>query len=286
MPPPPSPSRGLKSPQRTPRKAGRPAASVTTGISRASIIEVALEMSKTVPLQDLSIVMVAKTMEVTPALLHYYLGGRDSLTSGVMNAFYRKVIEAWPVSLGTADGDITAAVRTVYNMFIIYAGIASYTLLNNKFRIFQLVDDGERDYGVEMLEKFTAEVMKAGCSTERTGIYAHMMLDFAISSAHHKVAHRYPGEHRRFLRGRTDALDLRQFPAIAFTKDALINLDAQAAFDEGCRLFLTGLRSEPGRQPSSSPQGVGGTKRASAKTTERKVGTRAKPAVAKAPARS
>lgn len=226
------------------RKAGRPPATASSRIDAASITETALEMSKLTPLQDLSIVLVARKMDVTPALLHYYLGGRDSLTSRVMNAFYRIMVENWPDGTGDAEEDIRQAVRRMYEQFVRYAGIASYTLLNNRFRIFQIVGEGETDYGVAMLERFTQEVIKAGCSAARTGIYAHMLMDYAISSAHLKVAHRSPGEHRDFLESRTDLLDPAQYPAITFTRGAIVNLDAEASFEEGCRLFMIGLRSE------------------------------------------
>jgi hypothetical protein len=226
------------------RKAGRPPATASSKIDAASITATALEMSKLTPLQDLSIVLVARKMEVTPALLHYYLGGRDSLTSRVMNAFYRLMVEGWPTSTGNAEQDIRQAVRWMYDQFVRYAGIASYTLLNNRFRIFQIIEEGETDYGVQMLENFTLEVIKAGCSPDRTGIYAHMLMDYAISSAHLKVAHRSPGEHRDFLKEQTDRLDPAKYPGITFTRGAIVDLDAEASFEEGLRLFLIGLREE------------------------------------------
>src|SRR5689334_15383315 len=71
--------------QEAPRRRGRPPASEKSGTNRQAILQAALKLAKTYPLQDLSIVTVARAMNVTPALIHYYIGGRDWLTSGIMN---------------------------------------------------------------------------------------------------------------------------------------------------------------------------------------------------------
>ena len=80
------------------RGAGRPAGPTSGILDRAMILNVGLQLTKTTSLVDLSIVRVAKELGVTPALIHYYLagGGRDALTSGVMNLYYRDLIERWP----------------------------------------------------------------------------------------------------------------------------------------------------------------------------------------------
>lgn len=50
-------------------------------VTRISILRAALKLAVKTALQDLSIVTVAKSMGVTPALIHYYIGGREWLTS-------------------------------------------------------------------------------------------------------------------------------------------------------------------------------------------------------------
>lgn len=65
-------------------------------LDRSTILSVSLQLTKTVPLSELSVVRVAHELGVTPGLIHYYLRGRDKLTSGVMNAFYREAVEDWP----------------------------------------------------------------------------------------------------------------------------------------------------------------------------------------------
>ena len=86
---------GSASPPR--RRRGRPSAHKNGLLDSKLIIACAFELSKSVPLQELSIVRVATELGVTPALIHYYLAGRDALTSGVMNSFYREMLLGWPV---------------------------------------------------------------------------------------------------------------------------------------------------------------------------------------------
>src|SRR3546814_9965900 len=87
------------------RPPGRPSASEPERASRASIFRAGLELTKSVPLQDLSIVGLARSMDITPALVHYYVGSRDHLTSGIMNLFYKGTVKNWPAQTGDWQQD-------------------------------------------------------------------------------------------------------------------------------------------------------------------------------------
>ncbi|HTO60692.1 MAG TPA: hypothetical protein VMM15_05495, partial [Bradyrhizobium sp.] len=170
---------GHRGPGRPPGKQGR--------ISRVSILRLSYKLVRTVPLQELSVVVVAKALRVTPALIHYYTGGRDRLTSGTMNLFYRDLLRNMPDSTDDWAFDLLATARAIYAHLVTYAGVASYVVSRNRFRVFQMTSGGERDYGAEVLERLACCVRRAGCSAERTGIYAHLIMEFLISSAHGAV---------------------------------------------------------------------------------------------------
>src|SRR3546814_14995797 len=78
------------------RPPGRPSASEPERASRASIFRAGFELTKSVPLQDLSIVGLARSMDITPALVHYYVGSRDHLPPGIMNLFYMGTVKNSP----------------------------------------------------------------------------------------------------------------------------------------------------------------------------------------------
>ena len=234
-------ARGAKMSTRNP---GRPHKSEGRNISRVSILKCALRLAKKTPLQDLSIVTVARSMSVTPALIHYYVGGRDWLTSGIMNLFYQELLKKWPEQTGSWQDDLIVAGRVIYDQFSLYGGVAAYVVSNSRFRVFQLTSVGDRDHGVELLERFTGRVRAAGLSWDRTGVYAHLMIEFIINTAHGTSHHIFPGEHKQFLEEKTATLDAEEFPNIFLARHAPFDLDGRIAFDEGCNLFLLGLLSE------------------------------------------
>lgn len=236
----PPPAQGAKA-----RGPGRPPGTGRASASRASILRAAYKLARAVPLQDISVVMVAREIDVTPALVHYYIGGRDWLTSGVMNLFYRDLLRKLPAPTDDWRQNIVATAKATYEHFVAYGGIAAYAVSHSRFRVYQLTAFGDRDYGVEVLEAFTGSVRSAGRSEERTGIYAHLLMEFVINSAHATVRHMYPGDFKQFLEEKTDRLDPLKYPNIFFARRAPLTLDAQVAFDEGFRLFLLGIESEP-----------------------------------------
>jgi hypothetical protein len=225
------------------RRPGRPKGS-NSGISAAAILRTSYRLAKTVPLQELSIVVVAKALGVTPALIHYYMGGRDWLTSGTMNLFYSDLLKKIPRNTGDWQHDIPRAAHAIFHHLVKYAGIASYMVSHSKFRTFQLTAYGQRDYGVEVLEKLATCVLQARCTPERTGIYAHLIMEFVIGAAHRTARHLFPSEYRDFLEDKLSKLDPEKFPTLILTDAAPISLGPETAFKEEMRLYMLGLERE------------------------------------------
>jgi len=225
------------------RGPGRPSSAQSNTITRTSILRKAYKLARTVPLQDVSIVMVAREMGVTPALIHYYIGNRDWLTSGVMNLFYRDLLRKWPEPTDDWRETVQAAAEALYNHFVEYAGIASYAVMNDRFAVFQLTAFGDRDYGIEAMEKYIESLRVAGRTPERTAIYAHLLRQFIINAAHSAARHMYPSDYKDFLLDKMTKLDAVKYPNITGSPPLMLN--AQAAFQEGLRLFVLGLEREP-----------------------------------------
>ncbi|MDB5871613.1 MAG: TetR family transcriptional regulator [Ramlibacter sp.] len=242
------------------RGPGRPAGTSQGLFSRESIIATALNLARQVPLHELSIVRAAHELNVTPGLIHYYLKGRDALTSGVMNAFYRELVESWPELDGHWRRDLEAICMAVYNAHARYPGIAAYVLSHNKFRMVQAVQPGETDYGVLLFEKFTSAVRNMGFDAARTGVYAHLLNEFITGYAQATAAHRWPGEHARFLDSKLAELDRRQYPSAHFVSKTFSRLDGASAFETGLALFLNGLDLERRRYRAAAASRTGAKK--------------------------
>jgi len=230
--------------KKTPRRRGRPATHENGVLDSRLIISCAFELAKTLPLQELSMVRVARELGVTPALIHYYLDGRDALTSGVMNSFYREMLADWPVASGRWREDIQAVADHVYAIYVAYAGVAAYVISHTRFRMAQRVAPGETDYGLLLFERIVGVVREAGFDAARTGMYANLLMEFIISGAYATVRHRWPGEHGDFLDRVFAKLDRKQYPHTQFVRSTLISLDGSAAFREGMHLVLNGIDQE------------------------------------------
>lgn len=226
------------------RRPGRPDSKNAGSVNRLAILRMAMKLAVSTPLQDLSIVTVAKAMNVTPALIHYYIGGRDWLTSGVMNLFYRDLLRKWPKPTGDWRKDLEAAAHCLYDHFVRYSGIAAYVVSNSRFRVFQLTAFGDRDYGVEMLDRMTGLVRATGLGPARTGIYASQMIDFITQTGHSAALHLYPAEHRAFLEEKSSRLEESRYPNIAYARFAPLEIDGQVAVREGLDLFFLGMAAE------------------------------------------
>jgi hypothetical protein len=210
------------------RGPGRPSSAQSNTITRTSILRKAYKLART---------------GVTPALIHYYIGNRDWLTSGVMNLFYRDLLRKWPEPTDDWRETVQAAAEALYNHFVEYAGIASYAVMNDRFAVFQLTAFGDRDYGIEAMEKYIESLRVAGRTPERTAIYAHLLRQFIINAAHSAARHMYPSDYKDFLLDKMTKLDAVKYPNITGSPPLMLN--AQAAFQEGLRLFVLGLEREP-----------------------------------------
>jgi hypothetical protein len=231
------------------RKPGRPAGAVSSVFDRDTVIAVAFALTKTTPVTDVSIVRVARELGVTPALVHYYLdgGGRDALTTGVMNSFYREVIHQWPPTTGDWRHNFEVVAESIYRAYVRYPGISAYATSHNKYQLVQDVRNGEPDYGLLVLEKFTGTVREIGLNAHRTGVLAHLFMLFIQAFAHATVARRWPGQHGEFLNNKLSMLDLLTFPNCHFVRESLTHLNANEAFAVGLKFILDGLEAERAR---------------------------------------
>ncbi len=226
------------------RRRGRPPVSENGLLDRHLIISCALQMARSTPLQDLSIVRVARELGVTPALIHYYLNGRDALTSGVMNAFYCETLKDWPQPTGNWRDDVEAVVRRVYSAHVNYPGVAAYVVAHNRFRLKQILVEGEKDFGIQLFESFVAAVREATDDAYHTAMWSHLLIDFVVSMAFAAVRHRFPGEHGEHLDRIFAELPPKHFPAMAFVRKDYVRLNAGEAFAEALRLMLATMEME------------------------------------------
>ena len=231
-------------PRRPKRGPGRPATRGNNALSKREIISFALGLCRHEPLQNVSIVRVANELGVTPALIHYYVGGRDPLTSGVMNRFYEALVEQLPAQTLQWRTDVTAVFDTIYVHYIRYSGVVAYVMSHNRFRLFQLVEPGERDFGADFFERVTGAVRIAGLSPQRTAMYSHLLLQHVLSSAYQQTSHQLPEDHQAFLVSRLRKLDTSETPNTHFVLESFAALRGDDAFRTGLSLITEAMGRE------------------------------------------
>lgn len=229
-----------------PRRRGRPpkAASAIGAepiLSRNVIIDRASEMARTMPLDQVSTVQIAKEMGVAPGLIRYYLGSRDDLISGVLNSYYRRRLEALPALTGDWRSDVEKIARISYALARDIPGVSLYIASHNRFRLFQSVGPGEIDYGLALFNHTTSCFLQGGFSADQTALAYHLLAQYLLSSSIAAAGRQSPGEHSAYIRGKLDAASDDRYPAAKLVGKAFSELSADRAFDEGLRVLLEGF---------------------------------------------
>ncbi|MGS1107584.1 TetR/AcrR family transcriptional regulator [Achromobacter anxifer] len=229
-----------------PRKRGRPprVESPINGeatLSRATIIERAIALARETSLEQISMVQLARDFGVAPGLIHYYLGGRDKLISGVLNNYYRERLARMPALTGDWRADIETIARVSLAFAVENPGVSTYVASHNRFRLFQDVDSGETDFGAVFFNHVTTAFMQGGFSAEQVALAYHLLAQFLVASSRAEASKQLPVYHRDFIRGRLDAMPADRYPGARYVAEAFSALNTELAFDAGLRILLDGI---------------------------------------------
>lgn len=222
------------------------------GLARNSIVERAMELTKREPLSAISMVRLAKSLNVRPGTIHYHLGSRDDLISGVMNRFYRGLLRDLDAAepAATWQGEIRRIGRVWLKAKLLHPGIASYVASNDRFRVFQKTDTGDEDYGARYMDRVFTLLQNAGFADDAAAECWHLMALYANSTAETIAMGHAPAAHSKFLLHRAQRHDPATFPGLAFGLPALARLDARDAFNHSLDDLILGLE-----QRSHVPEG-------------------------------
>jgi AcrR family transcriptional regulator len=213
------------------------------GLARESIIERAVELTKREPLSAISMVRLAKSLNVRPGTIHYHLGSRDDLISGVMNRFYRDLLRDLDAAepAATWQDEIRRIGWVWLNGKLVHPGIANYVASNDRFRVFQKTDTGDEDYGAAYMDRVFTLLQNAGFNADIAAECWHLMALYANSTAETIAMGHAPAAHSKFLLHRAERHDPAAFPGLAFGLPALARLDARDAFSRSLDDLILGL---------------------------------------------
>ncbi len=217
-------------------------------LDRYVILRHGLELTRSVPLQDISVVRIASELDVTAASIRYHLRARNALTAGIINAFYRSLLENWPHVSGDWKTDLSDVAETIYRHYLVYPGIAAYFAAENRFRVLAAAVKAEDGQVPSLfLERYFAVIRNVGLDVERSTRYAVILLQLLHMAAHATTQHQWPGEHE-LLTSYLENLDAKSFPNIVAMRDSYLRMAGQVAFQSALNLVISGLELERSKQ--------------------------------------
>ncbi|WP_179402495.1 TetR/AcrR family transcriptional regulator [Burkholderia guangdongensis] len=233
-------------PKHAPRGRGRPPRNdspigTEPTLSRAAILQHAIELTKTVPLDQISMVQLAKDFGVAPGLIHYYLGGRDKLVSGVLNAYYRMRMARAENLTGDWRRDVERIARNSFEVAIENPGVSLYVASHNRYRLFQDVEPGETDYGMEFFNLMTSAIMQGGFTADQVALAYHLIAQYLVSTSMAETSRQLPAYHQAFIEEKLGQAPAAQYPGARFVSKAFSHLSSETSFEEGLRITLDGI---------------------------------------------
>lgn len=209
-------------------------------LSRNAIIEKVLELTKTEPLQDISITLIAREFGVVPGLIYYYIGNRDKLVSGVMNQFYENRMRTMPPLSGDWRVDIEDIARTNLKLTNKYPGVALYIASRGPYRLFQMVGEGETDFGMVYFDHVSAAFLQGGFTPQQAALAYRLLAQFVASCISSR-----PGSGgtstQDEVRARFEGLDEELYPSAKTLGVPFAALKTKDLFESGLQLLLDGF---------------------------------------------
>lgn len=225
------------------RKRGRPklgaqADSAAPALSREQILDRATALAKVEPLGEISMVGLARELGVTPTLIHYYIGSRDDLISGVANRYFRERLSRLQPLTGNWKRDLEREATQSFEMGVEYGGVLRYMMSHNRFRLFQQVSAGETDYGMLYLNRMAGIFRSGGFKPQQCAIGYHLLSQYVMSSSYAEVSRQLPGFHEAYIRHQIDSHPESELSGARYFAEAFSTLDSSTSFPEGLRLLI------------------------------------------------
>ncbi len=230
----------------TPRRRGRPPKvdspiNAEASLSRAAILQHAIKLTKTVPIDQISMVQLARDFGVAPGLIHYYLGGRDNLISGILNHYYHARMNKMPPLTGDWRADVESIARTNFVVGVQNPGVSIYIASHNRYRLFQEVGPDEIDYGLAYFNHLTSAFMQGGFTEQQVALAYHLTAQFLVSTIMAEAARQLPAYHEGFILKKLESASIERYPGANYVRSAFASLTSDTTFNIGLKILLDGF---------------------------------------------
>ena len=226
-----------------PSRAGMPASDSATVLTREQILERATLLAKVEPLGDISMVGLARELGVTPTLIHYYIGSRDDLISGVANRYFKERLSRLQPLTGDWKEDLWREAQQSFKIGVEYGGVLRYMMSHNRFRLFQQISAGEIDYGMLYLDRMAGIFRGGGFTPRHAAIGYHLLSQYVMASSYAEVSRQLPAFHEHYIRGHIESQPVARLGGAHYFAEAFSTLSSATSFPEGLRLLIDSFES-------------------------------------------
>ena len=213
------------------------------GLSKEAVIQCAVRLAKAEPLSELSIVRIAREMGVARALVHYYIGSRDELLSSVMNLAFKSRVDALPQPSGNWRNDLYLVCKSAVEVMEQWPGLATYSQMHNRFRLFQRVEGNEVDYGLRYLDHVGRILKSCGFTPDQAARAYHLMMHFILTVMVERENRLAPATHKDFILKYIAQFEQTTVEGASFLARAFVQIDNETTFESGMNLLLDGFES-------------------------------------------
>ncbi|GIU83991.1 MAG: hypothetical protein KatS3mg008_0766 [Acidimicrobiales bacterium] len=228
-------------------------------LTREEILKTAVELTREVGLDGLSMRKLGDRLGVTSMAIYWYFRNKEELVAAITDAVLR-LVEPPALEDGDWKHRIATAARRMHDVLVEYPGIGDELLAYQNFP----------PSAVPLLDRTMEILREAGFSAERSTMLVAILSSYVISRAHFEAYRRLAAgdsDTAREVRDRIvdgwrrlgDAVDPANAPYAAEYIDMFAKTEtAENAFEEGLALLLSAMEAELETTLRTAPRSRGG----------------------------
>jgi AcrR family transcriptional regulator len=202
-------------------------------------------MCRSLNLADLSIVLLAETLDVTPGAIYYYIGDKDALLASVISMFWQRCLACFERGVEQSwDARVRAVALSLYREQVNYRGVNSYLMFHNKFHLIQSGAVEDEYSGLQFLEEILRLFRSEGFGTWDSIANARILTHFISASANAAVGKQLAGQHKEYLRKAVARTSKSTFPRIHESLEAFTSFGPDEAFETGLEVLMRGFKGQ------------------------------------------
>lgn len=241
-------------PRRPGRRPKSSSGDAPAAVSKDDILRCAARLALEEPVSEITIARLSRELGVATGLIHYFVGSRDELLSQLINLALKERAESFPPLSDNWRADLEALLRHAIDLQIRWKGITAYVATHNKYRLFQRVEKGERDYGLVFFDRMGQILRRSGLKPAQAAMAYHLLMMFAAGVASSAVNRQEPALHKEFILSHLALFPKSEYPGAMFIGKPFTSIDTPQTLKQGLRLLLDSIERLAEEATDAAPE--------------------------------